>query len=79
MKELTRTTSEQKVNENLEEGQKEDSRSQKSGKKIDGEAEEQSISVPQSLGIKRKFAEVQETVEQSFSDSQRYKKGEREE
>ena len=51
----------------------------KSGKKINGEAEEQSISVPRSLGIERKFAEVQETVEQSFSDSRRYKKGEREE
>ena len=34
----------------------------KSGKKIDGEAEEQSISVPRLLGVKRKFAEVQEIV-----------------
>ena len=45
MKELTGRTSEQKVKENLGEGQKEVSQSQGSGKKIDEETEEQSISV----------------------------------
>ena len=49
----------QNVIENFEDGQKEASQSQGSGKKIDGEAEEQSICipVPQTLGIKRKVEE----------------------
>ena len=45
MKESTGRTSEQKAKENLGEGQKEVSQSRGSGKKIDEETEEQSISV----------------------------------
>ena len=78
MKELIGRTSE-KSERKIGGGTKEVSQSQGSGKKIDEETEEQSTSVSHSLGIKRKVEELQETVEQSFSDSHRSKKGEREE
>ena len=76
MKELTERTCGQKAKENFEEGQKEVVQSQESGTKIDGYREEQSISVSQTRGVKRKVEELQEIEEQSFSDSQRNKKEE---
>ena len=51
---------------NSEEALKEDSQSQGLGTKIDGERKEQSSSLAQTFGIKRKVEELEETQEQPF-------------
>ena len=66
MKELSGKTSGQNVENNFEEVLKEVSQSQGIGTKIDGERKEQSSSVAQTLGIKWKVEELQETQEQPF-------------
>ena len=74
MKELTRKTSGQKVENNFEEALKEVSQSQGIGTKIDGERKEQRSSVAQkTLGIKRKVEQLQETQEQPFVERARRK------